>query len=734
MSAQSIISRYKHMDGNTVSGATLREFHDQIQKHLDGKGSGPFTKAINGIRSRLANVLKNVKSNEVVKVKIDFKDADKAPAPEPAKKKLGLPPAAKKKKSIPEKHRSKIKAQNKRMPKPMRDVMNIHDVHGLELNPPETIESGLGFTQEGQQKIYNMVTDRVVETMKKDGLFWRKKWDAGGAYNARSFPSKNGYRGANWAMLTLMANVSFGYSSPYFMTFKGVKSAGGSVRKKAESWPVVYYNAVYKLDGKPITEERYNAMTRDEQKKVSVVPFIQYYLVFNGQDIEGIDMPKTKKQIELESKTEFERIEYAEGIVSNMRNRPDIDHGSRSAHYLPNNDKIDMPDRKAFDNAQDYYSVLFHELIHSTGHKSRIGRTMSGDHESKEYFFEELVAELGASYLCAEAGILYHTLNDSANYVKHYSDGLKEIMKDDKKFFMKAAAAAQKACDFILNVDTKARKKTNRKAFQAKSRGKKKRVAEAPKSMHESKRSRPPVKRKERSKATAEHSKKPEPVLNGFMSADQAPAQVDTFTIPNEIGKFIGTIQPFKYEIVIAGETHSGKSEVSKQIADAFAEAGKKVGYIDWEHGGLESIHTKQSFERNVTPANRAKIKISGSVAKTLDAVKALAKHFDVIILDSGTKLNEQTNAWIDTLREEYPQTIWVIVMQQNTKGGTRGGTSAEFDAPVVIKTYRPDQSDHAKNYAVMEKNRGNKTGDQYLISSKRIRSAEVETDKQKAA
>jgi hypothetical protein len=92
-----------------------------------------------------------------------------------------------------------------------------------------------------------------------------------------------------------------------------------------------------------------------------------------------------------------------------------------------------------------------------------------------------------------------------------------------------------------------------------------------------------------------------------------------------------------------------------------------------------------------------------------------------VIALDSGSKLEEVTNAWIDELREEYPDTVWIIMFQQNTKGGTRGGTSAEFDAPVVLKTYRPDQRDFKKNYAHVFKNRGNKTGQYYLIASKQI-------------
>lgn len=210
--------------------------------------------------------------------------------------------------------------------------------------------------------------------------------------------------------------------------------------------------------------------------------------------------------------------------------------------------------------------------------------------------------------------------------------------------------------------------------------------------------------------------------LYGFTTADVQPAvMADTFTLPGEVGKLLGELQPYKLEIVIAGETHSSKSELGKQLADAFVSAGFKTGYIDWEQGGLESRDTQAGLERNVSPENRKKLMITDQVPRTLEAVKSLHKMLDVAIIDSGTKLNEVTNEWIDELRNEYPQTIWVILMQQNAKGGTRGGTAAEFDAPVVIKTYRPDESDYKKNYAYVMKNRGNATGLCYNMASKKI-------------
>ena len=207
----------------------------------------------------------------------------------------------------------------------------------------------------------------------------------------------------------------------------------------------------------------------------------------------------------------------------------------------------------------------------------------------------------------------------------------------------------------------------------------------------------------------------------GFTTADQMQKPEGLFTLPGPIGKLLGDLQQFKLQMVLAGETHSSKSELAKQLADAFVQAGFKTAYIDWEHGGITSKDTQDGLNRNVSPENLKKLYISGDIERTLEDIKALSQHFQVIILDSGTKLNEVTNAWIDTLRNEYPQTIWIIVMQQNTRGGTRGGTAAEFDSPIVIYTYRPDEKNQLKNYAVVFKNRGNNTGFYYNIAKKEL-------------
>ena len=208
----------------------------------------------------------------------------------------------------------------------------------------------------------------------------------------------------------------------------------------------------------------------------------------------------------------------------------------------------------------------------------------------------------------------------------------------------------------------------------------------------------------------------------GFISADQTPAKAqDLFNLPGEIGKFLGELQRYKGQIVLAGEFSSGKSELAKQIANAFAAIGDNVAFIDWEQGGLHSRDTQAGIKRNIDLVNRKRVHVSDQVPKTIEAIKQIGDSFPVVIIDSGSKIQAVTNAWLDELREEYPKTFWIVLMQLKENGNTRGGSSADFNAPTVIKTFRPDKTDFTKNYAELVKNRGNKTGIFYNISKKKI-------------
>ena len=173
-------------------------------------------------------------------------------------------------------------------------------------------------------------------------------------------------------------------------------------------------------------------------------PILKYYHLFNLEQCDGITSPT----IEVPT-YQFTPIEKAEQIVSGMKDRPEISYGGNRASYSPISDKIRMPYEDRFEKNAEFYSVLFHEIGHSTGHKSRLARKEvmeTNEFGSEAYGSEELVAELTSSMLCGVAGISNQTIELAASYL----DGWLSVLKKDKKAIVVASAQAQKAADFVL--------------------------------------------------------------------------------------------------------------------------------------------------------------------------------------------------------------------------------------------------------------------------------------------
>ncbi|WP_242234957.1 zincin-like metallopeptidase domain-containing protein [Domibacillus sp. PGB-M46] len=186
--------------------------------------------------------------------------------------------------------------------------------------------------------------------------------------------------------------------------------------------------------------ERENEETGEKEQ----IPFLRYYKVFNViKQAEGL---QSKRETET---FDHDTIESAQQIVRGYKDSPVIHHHSGRAVYFPGLDRVSVPPLKDCRTAEEYYSVLFHEMIHSTGHKSRLARkgiTQSGVSFGDEvYSKEELVAEIGAAMLCGVAGIENTIIKNSASYVQSW---LREL-KEDSKLIVQAAAQAQKAADYI---------------------------------------------------------------------------------------------------------------------------------------------------------------------------------------------------------------------------------------------------------------------------------------------
>ena len=275
--------------------------------------------------------------------------------------------------------------------------------------------------------VYQIVTDRVIEALEAGVVPWRKPWSGGTPSN---LVSRKAYRGINAFLLSLSR-----FSSPYWLSYKQAQSLGGCVRKGEKGTPVVFWNWVEK--------------TNEASGKVEKIPFLRYYTVFNAEQCEGLTLPDSET-----SKGEFSPIEEAEKVFPAYVNGPTLAHGGGSAHYVPARDHVQMPVRESFDRPENYYHTLFHELIHSTGHDSRLKRAGIAEiaaFGSQTYAKEELVAEMGAAFLSAKVGI-ENTLPQTASYVQ----GWLKALRNDRKLVVHAAAAAQKACDRILPSDTQA--------------------------------------------------------------------------------------------------------------------------------------------------------------------------------------------------------------------------------------------------------------------------------------
>jgi antirestriction protein ArdC len=277
------------------------------------------------------------------------------------------------------------------------------------------------------QKINSMITARLIERIEATKtLPWKKPWTSV-SLMPKNLVTKKNYRGVNVFLLHML-----GYTSPYFLSMKQVNAMGGKVRKGEKSSPVVFWRIVDAKEDKP--DSKGYAMLR-------------YYRVFNTEQCEGLEGKVPTIEVPTREHTP---LEAAEALVEMMPNPPQINHARTLASYSPSMDTVSMPSPEWFTSGEEYYGALFHELAHSTGHESRVGRkaimTPNG-FGSHPYGAEELTAELTAAFLCGYTGVLLCTEANSAAYLK----GWLERLKADPTMLIKAGSEAQKAFDYIMD-------------------------------------------------------------------------------------------------------------------------------------------------------------------------------------------------------------------------------------------------------------------------------------------
>src|SRR5229473_5713866 len=243
---------------------------------------------------------------------------------------------------------------------------------------------------------YEIVTESIIKQLESGVAPWRKPWRTELPAN---LISKKEYRGINIFLL-----ASQGYGSRYWLTYRQAQTLGGSVKKGEHGSKVVFW----KID----EYRKENQETGETENRKSIL--LRYYTVFNLEQCEGIKSPEPPRVIH--------PIGQCESIVNSMPNRPGFEQDSR-AFYRPSTDTVGMPARSAFESAEKYYATLFHELAHSTGHPSRVGREgieNVNSFASESYSKEELIAEMSSAFLCGVSGISPAVMGQSAAYLQSW--------------------------------------------------------------------------------------------------------------------------------------------------------------------------------------------------------------------------------------------------------------------------------------------------------------------------
>lgn len=312
--------------------------------------------------------------------------------------------------------------------------------------------------------IYKMVTDKIIGMLKSASpTDYHRAWKDDAFFIPLNYDSKKPYRGVNRLLLQERIGFAGAFANPYFLTFKQIKKHKGTLKKGAKGYEVIYYSILYVVPADKNSGRKAYSSTNAQkvldflhkynlpESEVTRIPMIRYYNVYNGADIENIDFKLDELQIGRAVPDSATENRAAQLIVENYPNPPAIKYGGNEAYYSPARDYIKLPKQEQFDTVNAYYRTLFHELTHSTGHKKRLNR---GIHFllDDDYAKEELVAEFGAVFLSAWAGIMWYNNKNHAAYLKGWNSAIKEA-QNDNKFLMRAASLAQQATDYILNLN-----------------------------------------------------------------------------------------------------------------------------------------------------------------------------------------------------------------------------------------------------------------------------------------
>jgi antirestriction protein ArdC len=285
-----------------------------------------------------------------------------------------------------------------------------------------------------RRDIHQQVTDIIIKQLEKGTVPWHKPWK-GEDTKAFDLPyngiTKNHYRGINIVLLWSSA-IEKQYASAEWGTFKQWADKKEMIRKGEKGSMIVYYDTIEK----------------EEDDEIRKIPFLKTSYVFNRCQLNSYQ-PSEKEGTNEPRPSLVERIQTVDDFIGNTK--AIIEHGQRGACFSPNEDKIYMPVTEAFVDTESctategYYSTLLHELVHWSGTPNRLDRTKGKKFGDQNYATEELVAELGAAFLCTEYNIATAEKGDHASYIA----GWLKVLKDNKHCIITAASEASKAVHYL---------------------------------------------------------------------------------------------------------------------------------------------------------------------------------------------------------------------------------------------------------------------------------------------
>jgi antirestriction protein ArdC len=270
-----------------------------------------------------------------------------------------------------------------------------------------------------KRDIKQEVTDTIVAALEAGVAPWVKSWTGGQSAWPRNGSTGKSYNGVNVLLLEISA-MQGGYASNEWMTYKQAAGMGGQVTKGSKGTTIIFWK-IFKTEDKKTGEEK-------------TVPMLRHYTVFNREQIEGLPEPVVAEPV-----SEAIRHERAEALINATGAK--VAYGMARAYYAPATDSIGMPSIEQFDTESEYYSTHLHELAHWTGHASRLDRS------GGSYGHEELIAELGSAFVCAEIGV-----DGKLQHAEYIGAWIKNL-KADKNAIFGAASRAKKAANFLLGFE-----------------------------------------------------------------------------------------------------------------------------------------------------------------------------------------------------------------------------------------------------------------------------------------